>query len=155
MKTLILTPSERRELRAQAHHIDPVVMIGSDGLTKAVTKETDAALNAHGLIKIRVLGDDREERIQIAETLCQQLQAALVQHIGKLLILFRPKPEKPTELDPNRKAGPRVVKVVKPSRSGTHRPTIKKMRVLGNERVTAGGNIKRRRTAQRSTKKTS
>lgn len=154
MKTFSLTPSERRELRAQAHHLDPVVMIGNDGLTDAVTKETDAALKAHGLIKVRVLGVDREERVQFAETLCEQLQAALVQHIGKLLVLFRPKPEKHSEPDPDRKAGPRIVKVIKPSRSGTHRPTIKKMRVLGNERVAAGGQIKRKRTAQRSKKKT-
>lgn len=152
MKTINLTSADRREFRAQAHHLDPVVMIGGEGLTKAVIKETDAALNAHGLIKIRVLGDDRQERIEMSETLCQQLGAALVQHIGKLLVLFRPLPEKEAKVDPERKAGPRVVKVVKPSRSKTHRPTVKKVRVLGNERVTAGGNIKRKRAAPRSKK---
>ena len=155
MKTLTLTPAQRKELRAQAHHIDPVVMIGSDGLTAAVKKETDAALKAHGLIKIRVFGDDREERIQIGEELCATLGAGLVQHIGKLLVLFRPIPEKEHTPDPKRKPGPKIERIVKYARSTSHRPTVKKVKVLGNERVAAGGNIKRKRTPQRSTKKAS
>ena len=59
MPQIQLTPAERKVYRADAHHLDPVVMIGGDGLSAAVIKETEAALNAHGLIKIRVLGDDR------------------------------------------------------------------------------------------------
>lgn len=59
MPHIELTPAERKAHRAEAHHLDPVVMIGADGLTPAVVKETDAALNAHGLIKIRVLGNQR------------------------------------------------------------------------------------------------
>ena len=59
MPQIELTPAERREQRAQAHHLDPVVHIGADGLTDGVRKEVDAALNAHGLIKIRVLGNQR------------------------------------------------------------------------------------------------
>ncbi len=62
MTALILNSAQRRELRAQAHHLDPVVMIGGDGLTAAVTKETDAALSAHGLIKVRAALDDRAAR---------------------------------------------------------------------------------------------
>ena len=60
---LKLTPAERSALRSEAHALDPVVMIGDGGLTPGVLKEIDASLNAHGLIKVRVLGDDREERI--------------------------------------------------------------------------------------------
>ena len=153
MTALTLSTAQRKELRAQAHHLDPVVMIGSDGLTAGVSKETNAALNAHGLIKIRVLGDDRQEREQIAATLCDQLDAGLVQHIGKLLVLFRPLPEKEHALAPDRKPGPHMAKIVKPSRSGNHRPTVKKLKILGNQRVTAGGTVKRKRTAQRSAKK--
>lgn len=153
MNTLNLTTVQRKELRAYAHHLDPVIMIGSDGLTPAVTKETDVALNAHGLIKIRVLGDDRTLREQIAIELCESLGAGMVQHIGKLLVLFRPIPEKEYTLDPDRKAGPRIEKVVKFARSGSHRPTVKQVRVLGNERIAAGGTLKRKRQVQRSSKK--
>ena len=53
MVQIILTPAQRKDHRAEAHHLNPVVMIGSDGLTDAVKKETDAALKAHGLIKVR------------------------------------------------------------------------------------------------------
>lgn len=152
-QTLKLTPSQRKEFRAQAHHLSPVIMIGSDGLTPAVTKETDAALNAHGLIKIRVLGDEREERVQIAEQLCKELDAALVQHIGKLLVLYRPIPPKEEKINPDKKPGPRYEKIVKSTRQGQQRPTVKTIRVLGNEYLTPGGIIKRKKTTQKSTKK--
>lgn len=153
MSTLTLSTAQRKDLRAQAHHLEPVVMIGNDGLSSGVIKETGAALDAHGLIKIRVLGDDREARELMATALCEKLSAALVQHIGKLLVLYRPMPKKEHAPDPDRKPGPRLAKIVKPSRSRNHRPTVKKMRVLGNERITAGGNIKRKRSAQTSRKK--
>ena len=93
MPALILTIAERKEHRAAAHHLDPVVLIGQDGLTDAVTREVDAALNAHGLIKVRVFGDDRAQREQVFATLCDTLNAAPIQHIGKLLVLWRPLPE--------------------------------------------------------------
>ena len=69
MKTPMLTSSQRAALRARAHDLHPLVMIGQGGLTTAVIKETDAALNAHELIKVRVLGDDRAARLQIFEKL--------------------------------------------------------------------------------------
>jgi len=94
MPQIQLTPGERKVHRAEAHHLDPVVMVGSDGLTAAVLKETDAALNAHGLIKIRVLGDDRSAREDMFQQLADQLNAAPIQHIGKLLVLWRPQPKK-------------------------------------------------------------
>ena len=62
MPSIQLTPSERKEKRADAHHLNPVVLIGGEGLTPSVVKETDAALNAHGLIKVRVFSDDRAAR---------------------------------------------------------------------------------------------
>src|SRR5215203_5228170 len=62
MPQIQLTIAERKARRAEAHHLDPVVMIGNDGLTPAVKKEADAALKAHGLIKIRVFSDDRSAR---------------------------------------------------------------------------------------------
>ena len=78
-------------LKARAHHLNPVVMIGQHGLTDSVIKETEAALSADRLIKVRVTGDDRAERWQIAAALCEAADAHLVQHIGKLLVLWREK----------------------------------------------------------------
>ena len=95
MPAFILTPAERKEHRADAHHLDPVVMIGGDGLTAAVIKEVDAALKAHGLIKVRVFSDDRADaRGRAGRRWPTQLNAAPVQHIGKLLVLWRPMPPK-------------------------------------------------------------
>jgi len=91
MTALTITPAQRKALKGEAHDLDPVVMVGGDGLTPAVIKEAKSAIGHHGLIKVRVFGDDREARIAIYEELCDKLDAAPVQHIGKLLILWRPK----------------------------------------------------------------
>lgn len=154
MPAIELTTSERRALRADAHHLDPVVMIGGDGLTPAVVKETDSALKAHGLIKVRVLGDDRAVREEIFAQLCDQLNAAPIQHIGKLLVIWRPVPEKDTAQDDGKRGGaaPREVKILKFSKSGTRRPEVKKVTVLGNQRVTPGGLIKRAKKRMTSKK---
>lgn len=89
---LQLSTVERRDLRAQAHNLNPVVSISENGLTEAVLKEIDTNLNAHQLIKIRVYGDSRENRIAYLEQICAELGAAAVQHIGKLLVVWRPLP---------------------------------------------------------------
>lgn len=143
MPAIELSIAERKAHRAEAHHLDPVVMIGGDGLTPAVIKETDAALNAHGLIKVRVLGDDRAARDAIYQQLTDQLNAAPIQHIGKLLVLWRPQPDKARAEDEDRKAGPRDFKVLKYSKRGGQRPEVRTVRVLGNERLTPGGMVKR------------
>lgn len=148
---LKLTPAQRSDLRAEAHGLSPVVLIGEAGLTPAVTKEIDASLNAHGLIKVRVFGDDREARIQMYETICSELGAAPIQHIGKLLVLYRPKKEAEKERSATRGKGIREVTIVKPA--GNKKPSVTKVMVKGNERVTAGGNIKRAKPRQSSKKK--
>src|SRR5262245_50900012 len=154
MPTLQLTPVQRKNLRSQAHHLDPVVMIGSDGLSAAVRKELDAALTAHGLIKVRVFSDSRDARQALLDEAASALGAAPVQHIGKLLVLWRPVPPKAKEpRDDARLPGPRTVRLVKFSKSPTHRPTVKKVKVLGNQRVTAGGMIKRAKKRVTSIKK--
>jgi RNA-binding protein len=153
MPQIQLTPVQRREHRANAHHLDPVVLIGADGLTPAVQKEIDAALSAHGLIKVRVFGDDRTAREAIYQQLASDLNAAPIQHIGKLLVLWRPIPEKVKTVDEDRKPGPRDVKVLKFSKRGGQRPEVKQLRVLGNQRLTAGGQIKRAKPKQKSVKK--
>lgn len=150
---LKLTPAERSALRSEAHALNPVVIIGEAGLTPSVLKEIDASLNAHGLIKVRVFGDDREARIGIYEEVCAKLDAAPIQHIGKLLVLFRPKKETAKEKSAKSGKGLREVTIVKPSASGTKKPTVKKVILKGNERVTAGGSIKRAKPRQKSQKK--
>ena len=120
-------------------------MVGSDGLTPAVIKEVNLALNSHGLIKVRVFSDDRVARETMFLTLADELGAAPIQHIGKLLVLWRPQPEitKERKIDEDRMPGPRDFKVLKHSTRGGQRPEVKTLRVLGNQRLTAGGNVKR------------
>jgi RNA-binding protein len=89
---LQLSSLQRRELRARAHGLNPVVSIAENGLTAGVLKEIDVCLKAHELIKIRVYGDSRDNRIAYLEQICSELGAAPVQHIGKLLVVFRPVP---------------------------------------------------------------
>ncbi|BEV14486.1 ribosome assembly RNA-binding protein YhbY [Herbaspirillum sp. DW155] len=148
---LNLTPAERSELRAQAHALNPVVMVGESGLSESVMKEIDKSLNAHGLIKVRVFGDDREARIAIYETICAELKAAPVQHIGKLLVLYRPQKEEGKKAAAGAKGGLREVTIVKSH--ATKRPSVSKVMLKGNERITAGGLVKKAKPRQRSTKK--
>lgn len=188
--TLTLSPAERRALRSQAHPLKPVVLIGADGLTDAVLNEISVHLDAHELIKIRVFGDDRDERASIHDTICERLSAAPIQHIGKLLVIWRPRstgadtpPQRGTiarsrntkaRTAPPRAANvpsagaarsavrrnkptppgaaPRIVRVVKPS-STVQRPKPQLVKVLGNERVTAGGNVKKAKKRRTSTKR--
>jgi len=145
MSRIELTPARRKELRGDAHHLEPVVMIGAEGLTPAVQKEADLALKAHGLIKVRVFSDDRAAREQMLGQLADALGAAPVQHIGKLLVLWRPIPEKAvTPAEERKSAGPRVVKILKFSKNASQRPQIKRITVMGNQRVAAGGSLKRK-----------
>jgi RNA-binding protein len=95
-----LSPAQRRDLRAKAHPLHPVVSIGQHGLTPRVMHEIDVALKAHGLIKVRVFSDDRAQRETMLAHIADELDAAPVQHLGKLLIVWRPledKPVKPAE----------------------------------------------------------
>jgi putative YhbY family RNA-binding protein len=105
---LTLTPATRRALRARAHALHPVVSIGHAGLTPAVLKEVDVALKAHELVKVRVHSDDRDEREAHLASICEQLAAAPVQHLGKLLIVWRPAPKEEAEpRKPAKRAQPR------------------------------------------------
>ncbi len=153
MSAIQLTPAERKIHRANAHHLDPVVMIGNDGVTPAVVKEIDLALLSHGLIKVRVLGDDRENREAMFHSLCDELSAAPIQHIGKLLVMWRPAQAKEKKTDADRKPGPREFKVLKYSSRGGQRPEMKRVTILGNQQLTAGGQVKRAKPKQKSVKK--
>lgn len=88
-----LTPRERQKLKARAHALEPVVQVGQSGVTDQVAKELDRALTAHELIKVRVTGADREAREALCEDILTRADAAEVQRVGKVLVLFRPRPE--------------------------------------------------------------
>ena len=114
-----LTPESRRALRAQAHHLHPVVSIGREGLTSSVLHAIDQALKAHELVKVRVFNDNRDERDDWLRAICAAVNCAPVQHLGKLLILWRPKPADETASAPlvkkpanKRGAAPRARKSV-------------------------------------------
>ena len=87
-----LSPTEVRALRAAAHHLNPTVAIAGNGLTPTVLKEIDLSLKSHELIKVKLHGIERDERAALLEQICAELDCAPVQHIGNILILWRPKP---------------------------------------------------------------
>ena len=153
MTALLLSAAERKQKRAEAHHLDPVVAIGHDGATPAVRREIEAALAAHGLVKVRVFSDDRAARETLLAELSASFAAAPIQHIGKLLVLWRPPVPKEKADKEGRLPGPKVVKVLKFSKSGNHRPQVKKVTVVGNMRLAAGGTLKRARRRPASLKK--
>lgn len=90
---LKLTARERAHLKARAHNLEPVVQTGSAGLTDRIVAEVDRALAAHELIKVKIGGDDREERVAMGDEICARTGAAAVHRVGKVLILWRPRPE--------------------------------------------------------------
>jgi len=121
-----LTSQERSRLRAAAHALNPVVLLGDKGLTDAVLKEIDRALTAHQLIKVRAAAQERDERTQMLADICAQLACHPVHHLGKMLILYRPVPvAEPVSNPLVRKAGaPYVTK--KRAAIGAPRATAKK-----------------------------
>jgi RNA-binding protein len=87
-----LSPAERQRLKGKAHKLDPVVSVGSHGLSASVIAEIDRSLKIHELIKVRVSAE-RDEREVMLEEICAKTGAQPVQHIGKVLVLFRENPE--------------------------------------------------------------
>lgn len=114
MPTLTITTQLRNQLRAAAHSLRPVVLIGDNGLTESVLKEINVHLNVHQLIKIRVAGDDREARKAIYEQICSELQAEPIHHIGKILTVYRQNLDLPCVLMPEVKKSPAVRKPSEP-----------------------------------------
>lgn len=91
--SVVLTARERAQLKARAHALEPVVQVGQAGVTDALVAEIDRALTAHGLIKVKLAGAERDARATMAEALCAATGAALVQQVGKVLVMWRPIPE--------------------------------------------------------------
>ena len=88
-----LSPIERKKLKARAHALDPIIHLGGKGLTDAVIAEIGRALDAHELIKVRAGGMERNEREAAFTEICSRLAAQPVQHIGKIFVVYRKKPE--------------------------------------------------------------
>jgi putative YhbY family RNA-binding protein len=89
----MLSPAERKELRARAHKLAPIVMIGAKGLTDEVVKEVDLALKAHELIKVRAPSLERDAREVAFQALCERTDAEAVQAIGKVFVIYRKRDE--------------------------------------------------------------
>ncbi len=87
-----LTPRERAHLKARAHALEPIVHVGHGGLSDAVAAEIDRALTAHELIKVKVGAADRDAREALCDAICSRADAASVQRVGKVLVLWRPRP---------------------------------------------------------------
>ena len=85
-----LSSKQRKELRAKAHHLKPIILVGQHGVSEAVIAEIDLALNTHELMKVRIQGSDRDECLAEAEKLCLHTHAELIARIGKTFIIFRP-----------------------------------------------------------------
>ncbi|CAE6936800.1 hypothetical protein R75471_05102 [Paraburkholderia domus] len=165
MPALFLSPAERSALRSQAQTLKPVVLVGAEGLTDAVLAEIDVHLAAHNLIKIRVSDDDRDARDAIYDQICERLSAAPIQHIGKLLVVWKPAAAEPRsvrnasgiagDVGTTKSGAPRIVKVVKrsPNAPAICRSKRRKLVLRGNERVTAGGNVKRAKKRQTGAKR--
>jgi putative YhbY family RNA-binding protein len=90
-----LSPAERKLLKARAHALRPVVTVGNERLSASVLKEIETSLKAHDLIKVRVTGDDRELRQVLLGEICNRTGASPVQHIGKILVVYRENLEPP------------------------------------------------------------
>ena len=93
---LTLTARERSHLKARAHALEPSVQVGHGGLTDGVAAEIDRALKARELIKVKILAD-RDERDEIADAISSRTDAAIVQQVGKVVVLWRPNPDETPE----------------------------------------------------------
>ena len=112
-----LSPAVRKLLKSRAHALRPVVTIGNDGLSATVLKEIDLSLKAHELIKIRVIGDDRDLRQAMLGEICGRTGAAAVQHIGKILVVYRENPELAEPAKPETRKRPARKQPRRPKRS--------------------------------------
>jgi len=88
---MTLTNRQTHHLRSLAHHLKPILMVGGKGITDNLLAELNRALEDHELIKVTIAGADKKERRTLTETLCQSSGAVLVQIIGRISVLYRPK----------------------------------------------------------------
>ena len=89
---IVLRPRQRATLKARAHALEAIVQVGHAGATDAVVAEVDRALTAHGLIKARLAGE-RDVRDELAAAIAARTDAAIVQQVGRIVTLWRPRPD--------------------------------------------------------------
>jgi RNA-binding protein len=102
---VLLSASQRRELRAKSHALKPVVMLGQHGLTPSVVAAIDEALTTHELIKIRLRGVERADRNTLSTEIAERAHADIVNAIGLILTLYRANPPVPAPVAPPRRKG--------------------------------------------------
>lgn len=85
--------ADKKKLKAKAHSLKPVIMIGQSGLKEAVLSEIELALDNHELIKVKIQSDDRDLRNQIRTEICLKTEAEFIQSIGKIIVIYRKNPE--------------------------------------------------------------
>jgi RNA-binding protein len=118
----VLAPRTLRALRARAHALKPVVWISEHGVSEGALREIDRALTSHELIKIHAAGDDRTERRELLTLVCERVGAHAVQIIGKMLVVFRPRPEpEPTQAKPDPRDARRQQRSNRPGQAGKDR----------------------------------
>ena len=89
----MLDSASKKKLRAQAHGLKPVIMVGNAGFSEAVLAETEIALDHHELIKVKIRAE-RDEREAICEKICHSTHAELIQIIGQIAVIYRKNPKK-------------------------------------------------------------
>ncbi|MGX2967167.1 ribosome assembly RNA-binding protein YhbY [Ursidibacter sp. B-7004-1] len=102
--SITLTTKQKQYLKSLAHHLNPVVMLGANGLTEGVLAEIENALNHHELIKVKIAGADREVKQLIIDAIVRETKAVSVQTIGHVLVLYRQSEEKKIHLPKATKA---------------------------------------------------
>lgn len=116
----------RQALKAEAHHLTALVLIGQNGLTPAIIAEIDRVLNAHELVKIKWKDSDKEAREAALETLCLALSSEPIAHIGKHLVIWRENPEKKSE--------PQLILPKKPAKKPTKNAIAKRADTLSSRK---------------------
>jgi len=86
-----MTPQEQKSLKAKAHSLKPVVIIGNKGLTEAVLTEIDLSLEHHELIKIKIAGQAKANRQEMCSKIAASQQAECLQIIGQIAVFYRKK----------------------------------------------------------------
>jgi RNA-binding protein len=87
-----LTGKQRRALRAQGHHLEPVVIVGQSGVTEGILGALSQALNDHELIKVKI-NEGPETRHEAAQRMAEGTGAELVQLLGRTALLFKKREE--------------------------------------------------------------
>jgi RNA-binding protein len=91
----MLTSKQRRKLRALAHPLEPVVQIGKEGVTDGVAGAVDGALATHELVKVKLGPAAPDDRHAAAAALAARTSSELVQVLGKVIVLYRRRPDEP------------------------------------------------------------